>query len=57
MSKQDKIFSKTEIIENDQSYISKLYKDLTNAISSNDLQSIWELSKTITRYQFKKVYD
>ncbi len=57
MSKQDKIFSKTEILENDQSYLSKLYKDLTNAISSNDLQSIWELSKTITRYQFKKVYD
>ncbi len=57
MSKQDKIFNKTEIIEYDQSYLSKLYKDLTNAISSNDLQSIWELSKTITRYQFKKIYD
>jgi len=57
MSKQDKIPGKTEIIEYDQSYLSKLYKDLTNAISSNDLQSIWELSKTITRYQFKKLYD
>ena len=57
MSKQDKIFSKTEIIDYDRSYLSKLYKDLTNAINSNDLQSIWELSKTITRYQFKKIYD
>lgn len=57
MSKQDKILSETEIIEYDQLFLSKLYKDLTNAISSNDLQSIWELSKTITRYQFKKVYD
>jgi hypothetical protein len=42
-----------ELLEQEQLSISKLYKELNNAISSNNIQSIWELSKTITRYHFR----
>jgi len=55
MDRLNKINNKEEKFENNDSYLTKLYKDLTNAISSNDYQSIWELSKTITRYHFKKL--
>ena len=51
----DRINNKEEKFECSVSYLTKLYKDLTNAISSSDYQSIWELSKTITRYHFKKL--
>ncbi|MFX0032731.1 MAG: hypothetical protein ACFE8E_06410 [Candidatus Hodarchaeota archaeon] len=53
----DKLNNKEEKFEHNDSYLTKLYKDLTNAISSSDYQSIWELSKTITRYHFKKLND
>ncbi|MFW9951121.1 MAG: hypothetical protein ACFFKA_13465 [Candidatus Thorarchaeota archaeon] len=42
-----------ELLKEDQTSLSKLYKDLNKAITSNNIQSIWELSKTITRYHFK----
>ena len=42
-----------ELLEIDYSSLSKLYNDLNKAINSNNVQSIWELSKTITRYHFK----
>ena len=32
--------------------LSLLYKDLSDAITENNIKSIWELSKMITRYQF-----
>ena len=32
--------------------LSLLYKDLSEAITENNIKSIWELSKMITRYQF-----
>ena len=53
MNNIKKFPNKEEIIESPEPYLIKLYKDLTKAISSNDYQSIWELSKTITRYHFK----
>lgn len=43
-----------ELLETDSTSISKLYKELNNAISTNNIQSIWELSKTITRYHFSE---
>ncbi|MFX1496104.1 MAG: hypothetical protein ACFFBH_01120 [Promethearchaeota archaeon] len=46
--------NKEEIFEHSESYVIKLYNDLTKAISSNDYKSIWELSKAITRYHFKQ---
>lgn len=48
------LLNKEEIFEYSESYMIKLYNDLTKAISSNDYKSIWELSKAITRYHFTK---
>ena len=42
-----------ELLKEDNTSLSKLYKDLNKAINSNNIQSIWELSKTITRYAFR----
>lgn len=42
-----------ELLEEEYSSLSKMYNDLNKAINSNNIQSIWELSKTITRYQFR----
>jgi len=32
--------------------LSLLYEDLSDAIIENNIKSIWELSKVITRYHF-----
>jgi len=45
---------KSENFADKQPSLSKLYKELNQAINSNNIQSIWELSKTITRYHFRK---
>ena len=42
-----------ELMKEDNAFLSKLYNDLNKAINSNNTQSIWELSKTITRYHFR----
>ncbi len=42
-----------ELLKESHTSLSKLYNDLNNAISSNNIQSIWELSKIITRYHFR----
>ncbi|MFX1357016.1 MAG: hypothetical protein ACFFA8_06990 [Promethearchaeota archaeon] len=47
-------FIKTDLIENDQLNISKFYSELDKAITSNNIQSIWELSKIITRFHSQK---
>jgi hypothetical protein len=41
------------LLEKEYTNLSKLYSDLNKAINSNNIQSIWELSKTITRYHFR----
>jgi len=46
---------KNENFADNQPSISKLYKELNQAINSNNIQSIWELSKTITRYHFRTI--
>ena len=35
--------------------LSQFYKELQEAINTNDLQSIYQLSKIFTRYHFKKL--
>ncbi|MFW9938894.1 MAG: hypothetical protein ACFFD5_14695 [Candidatus Thorarchaeota archaeon] len=47
-------FIETDLIESDQLNISKIYSELDEAITSNNIQSIWELSKIITRFHFQK---
>jgi hypothetical protein len=34
--------------------LNKMYKDLSKAINSNEMQSIWQLSKIITRFNLSK---
>ncbi|MFX0057759.1 MAG: hypothetical protein ACFE85_05340 [Candidatus Hodarchaeota archaeon] len=46
---------KTDLIENDELNIVKFYRVLDIAITSNNIQSIWELSKIFTRYHFRKI--
>ncbi len=46
---------KSENFADNQPSISTLYKELNQAINSNNIQSIWELSKTITRYHFRQI--
>lgn len=56
MNNDEKLgIKKNENFGNNQPSISKLYKELNQAINSNNIQSIWELSKTITRYHFRKI--
>ena len=45
---------KSEKFAENQPSLSKLYKELNQAINSNNIQSIWEHSKTMTRYHFRK---
>jgi hypothetical protein len=53
MNKEEKTLKNSELKTDTSHSLSKMYKDLSNAINTNNIQSIWELSKTITRYHFK----
>lgn len=53
MNNKENSLKGKELLEKDYSSLSKLYNDLNKAINSNNIQSIWELSKTITRYHFR----
>jgi len=55
MNKEEKTLKNSEFKTDTSHNLSKLYKDLSKAINSNNVQSIWELSKTITRYHFRHV--
>lgn len=57
MSKENKIAVDKKVPDQNPLYLSNLYKALTNAIDTNDFKSVWGLSKTITRYHFKKLYE
>ena len=46
---------KSENFTDSQPSLSKLYKELNQAINFNNIQSLWELSKTLTRYHFRKI--
>jgi hypothetical protein len=45
---------KSEKFTDSQPSLSKLYKELNQVINSNNIQSLWELSKTLTRFHFRK---
>lgn len=53
MTKEEKTLKNSELKTDSSPNLSKMYKDLSKAINSNNIQSIWELSKTITRYHFR----
>ena len=53
MNNNENLIKGKELLKEDNTSLSKLYKDLNKAINSNNTQSIWELSKTITRYAFR----
>ena len=53
MSKEEKTLENSKLKIDTKHTLSKMYKDLSNAINSNNVQSIWELSKIITRYHFR----
>ena len=55
MNKEEKTIKNSELKTDTSLTLSKMYKDLSNAIDSNNIQSIWELSKTITRYHFRDI--
>ena len=55
MSKEEKTLKNSELKTDASLNLSKMYKDLSKAINSNNVQSIWELSKTITRYHFRHI--
>ena len=50
MKEIDDILKSVGAKEDFKSDLAKFYKKLNKAISSNNLQSIWQLSKIITRY-------
>lgn len=54
MNTHENSIREKELLKEDSTSLSKLYKDLNKAINSNNIQSIWELSKTITRYHFRQ---
>jgi len=53
MKNNKNLVMEKELLKEDHTSLSKLYNDLNKAINSNNIQSIWELSKTITRYHFR----
>ena len=53
MEESENLLKKPTLIENNQLDIPKFYKELEKAISTNNMQSIWELSKMITRFHCK----
>ena len=55
MSKEENTLKNSELKTDTSLNLSKMYKDLSKAINSNNIQSIWELSKSITRVHFKHI--
>ena len=51
MNKNDAIVKEDEFFKKDLSNSLKIFVDLNEAIKSNNMQSIWRLSKIITRRQ------
>ena len=57
MDSNEVLFRKISLIVKEKSELSKLYTDLNKAINTRDIQSIWALSKIITRYHFRSEID
>lgn len=57
MNEKEKLLPLNNLRENFVMNLSDAYEKLKNAINTNNLQSIYELSKIITRYHFKELED
>ncbi|MFX0035421.1 MAG: hypothetical protein ACFE9I_07260 [Candidatus Hermodarchaeota archaeon] len=53
MNEKEKNSKSITFIENDELNLNEFYANLNHAISTNNLQSIYELSKAFTRYYTK----
>ncbi|MFX1305750.1 MAG: hypothetical protein ACFFBF_06435 [Promethearchaeota archaeon] len=53
MNEKEKNSKSITFIGNDELNLNEFYTNLNHAISTNNLQSIYELSKTFTRYYTK----
>jgi len=53
MIEKNSIISDIEFAESNRMSIRKFYKDLNRAVKSNDAQSIWQLSKILTRFYLR----
>lgn len=49
----NELFKKISLLVKENEDLRNLYKDLNHAIESKNNQSIWALSKIITRYHFR----
>ncbi len=52
MSEYSEFYKKSDIIRYEKLNLSQLYQELNKALNSRNIQSIWELSKIITRVHF-----
>ncbi len=55
MNEKKKHSLEIEIQKSSDLNLTDFFKELNNAIHSNDLQSIYQLSKIFTRHHFKKL--
>jgi hypothetical protein len=53
MSEYKEILKENVIARYESLNLSQLYQELNKALTSNNIQSLWKLSKAITRYHFK----
>jgi hypothetical protein len=55
MNEKEKLDVISKLEEHLELNIPEFYKELNKAISSHNTESIYKLSKIITRYQFKRL--
>ena len=55
MDENEKDFKEIDLKGNFELNMTEFYKELNNAISTKNVQSIYGLSKIFTRYFFKKL--
>ena len=55
MNEKEKDFKEIGFKENNELNLQEFFKALNKAISTNNIQSIYGLSKIFTRYCFKKL--
>lgn len=55
MKEKEKIFKRISFKDNYELNMPEFYKELNKAIRSNNIQSIYQLSKIFTRHYFKNL--
>jgi len=53
MAIKDDVQKDIEFLDSNNISLTKFYNDLNKAVATNNVQSIWQLSKIITRYRLK----